>query len=310
MCVYRTNIVIFVGLLEFNFMQSLTLYFIKILVNLFALLPMKVVYAFSNLIYFFFRFVIHYRKKVIHKNLQNSFPNYGDQKIKEIINLYYRYLSELIVEYIKGLSLSKKEFQKRFIYKNPEIFDTLFSQGKSAILLGSHYGNWEWGSLTFPLSVKHQVIGIYKPIKNHKVENYLNNLRKKWGLELASMKNAGRAIIVNKSRPVIYVFIADQTPVDVVNAHWVEFLHQDTPFLHGASKLAHRTGYPVFHYKINRKKRGNYEVEFKEIILNPKTVEPIDITRTYTNHLEKMINNDPTYWLWSHRRWKRKRPTN
>ncbi len=285
------------------------IFLIKIVVNLFAFLPMKAVYAFSDLLYFSFRFIIHYRKTVIQKNLVDSFPSKLNEEIKQITIQYYRYLSDLIVESVKGLSLSKKELQKRFVYKNPEIFADLFQQGKSAILLGSHYGNWEWGSLSFPLSVKHKVIGVYKPIKNQKVENYLNTLRKRWGLHLTSMKNSGRTIIENKDEPVIYVFIADQTPVDVVNAHWVQFLNQDTPFLHGAAKLAHRTGYPVFHFKINKVKRGYYEVEFEEISSSPKTKEPYAISVEYARHLEKMINNAPAYWLWSHRRWKRRRPT-
>jgi KDO2-lipid IV(A) lauroyltransferase len=286
----------------------MTVILIRILIGCFALLPMKVVYVLSDLLYLLFRYVLKYRRKVIQLNLSNSFPKFSKNEINDLTNQFYRYFSDLILETLKGFSFSEADWKKRFIYKNPEIFDSLFQQKKSAILLGSHYGNWEWGAISFPLSVKQQVIGVYKPIKNRKVETYMNGLRKKRGLQLTNMKFAGRAVIENKNEPVIFVFIADQTPTDIQNAHWLTFLNQDTPFLHGAAKLASKTGYPVFHYKINRVKRGYYEVVFEEICKSPNTLSAPAITSLYAEQLEQMIDQNPTYWLWSHRRWKRKRP--
>lgn len=286
----------------------MTVLLIRIMVGCFAMMPMKVVYLLSDLLNFFLINIVKYRRKVIQLNLRNSFPKYSKNEIDGITNQFYRFFSDLILETLKGFSFGKTDWQTRFVYKNPEIFDSLYNQKKSVILLGSHYGNWEWGGISFPLVVKHKVVGVYKPIKNRKVETYLNELRRKWGLQLTNMKFAGRAVIENKNEPVIFVFIADQTPMDVHNAHWLTFLNQDTPFLHGAAKLASKTGYPIFHYKINRVKRGYYEVEFEEICDTPDSLSAPAITSLYAKQLEKMIRQNPPYWLWSHRRWKRKRP--
>lgn len=128
-----------------------------------------------------------------------------------------------------------------------------------------------------------------------------------WGLHLVSMKNTGRVIIENREHPTLFVLIADQTPADVKNAHWLPFLNQDTPFLHGAEKLARKTGYPVFHYNIRRIKRGYYDVWFDEVCLAPSQTQMGEITKVYAQKLEQMILSAPVCWLWSHRRWKRKR---
>lgn len=306
----NANIAIFATFKEIYLVESMTVNFIRIIVGCFKLLPMQGVYVLSDFCYFLLRYILRYRRKVIQSNLRNSFPKLINKEIYDLTNQYYHYLCDLFLETLKGFSFSKADWRKRFVYKNPEIFDSLYQQKKSAILLGSHYGNWEWGGISFPLVVKHKVIGIYKPINNKKVETYLNNLRKKCGLHLTNMKSAGRAVVENKNEPVIFVFIADQTPVDVKNAHWLTFLNQDTPFLHGAAKLAYKTGYPVFHYKIQRVKRGYYEVEFEEICLTPSSIPPQKTTVLYANQLELMIKQNPPYWLWSHRRWKRKRPVN
>lgn len=281
---------------------------VRLFIGCFSLLPLNIVYSVSDMLYLLLRYVLKYRRNVIHKNLTASFPDKDSREIDSFINQYYRYLADLIVETIKGYSFSKSEWTKRFRYHNPEIFDDLYQEGKGVILLGSHYGNWEWGGISFPLVVKQKVVGVYKPVKNRKIEEYLNSLRERHGLHLTKMHHVGRYVVQHRDQAVIFVFIADQTPVDVRNAHWLTFLHQDTPFLHGAARLAKQTGYPVFHYRINRVKRGYYEVVFEKLCDEDTSLTPPEITARYAGQLEKMIAQNPPYWLWSHRRWKRQRP--
>lgn len=288
-------------------MNCLLFVLFRAAVFLLGLLPFRVLYWLSNVLFLLMYRLIKYRNKVVAQNLSNSFPQKKQEEILAISKAYYRHLCDLVVETIKGFSLSKQAFQERFKYKNPEIFDPYFEKKQNVLLLGSHYGNWEWGSISFPVAVKHHVVGVYKPLKNKILEIYLNSLRKKFGLRLADMRTAGRAFAAKENQPAIIVLIADQTPSDIKNAHWVNFLHQDTPFLHGADKLARQTGFPVFHFQIQKTARGHYEVTFEEICTEPRKTKPGEITQRYAEHLEKMIQHVPDYWLWSHRRWKRRR---
>jgi Kdo2-lipid IVA lauroyltransferase/acyltransferase len=290
-------------------MQRTGIFLLKILVQAFAFLPFRLIYLLSDGLCFLIAKFFRYRSSVVIANLQNSFPNKSQEEILAIAKKFYKHFCDLLLESIKGLTLPESKFQQRFIYKNPEIFIPLFNKNESAILLGSHYGNWEWGVLSFPLAVNHKVVGIYKPLKNRYVDNFLNLRRKRWGLHLASMQQAGRAVVENRTQACIFVLIADQTPSDVDNAHWLQFLNQDTPFLHGPDKLARQTGYPVFIFEIQRVKRGFYEVTFKEICQNPKEKKEGEVTAIFARNLENTIRQNPANWLWSHRRWKRKRPS-
>ena len=233
-------------------MNRLTFFLLRSTSFLFSLLSFQMVYGVSNVVCLFLSRIVRYRRKIVLGNLVKSFPEKSPNEIDCIANAYYRHLCDLIVESIKGLTITKPRLHERFVYKNPNIFDPFYDKNKSIILLGSHFGNWEWGSLSFPLAVRHKVIGIYKPINNKVVENYLNACRKRWGLHLVNMKNAGRAILQHKGQPIMLVLIADQSPANIKHAQWVNFLHQDTPFLHGAEKIARQTGFPVFHYKIKK----------------------------------------------------------
>ncbi len=294
-----------------NWKQSAAYFFTRTLVATFRLIPLRSLNKLSAFLSFVLLHLTGYRKKVILQNLQYAFPEKKSGEIWVIATAFYRHLANILIEGIKGLTMSKAEIQERFVYKNPEIFAPLFEHGESAILLGSHVGNWEWGVLSFPLSVKHEVVGIYKPLKNKRLDDYLNTLRKQWGLRLTSMAQVGRAVVQQKGKPTIFVLIADQTPSDIKHAHWVNFLNKDTPFLHGMDKLARQTGYPVFYFEIERVGQARYEVFFSLLCEANQIHEEGEVTRRYAAALERTIQQNPANWLWSHRRWKRaKRPLN
>lgn len=277
-------------------------------VFLFALLPFWVVYRLADLLFFLFYRVAKYRYAVVLQNLQGSFPEKPAVEIRAIAKNFYKNLCDILPESIKGLSMTASQLRKRYQFVGTELFDADFAAGQSIILVGSHLANWEWGVLSVPLWTKHTVVGIYKPIKNRLVDAYFNQKRKRWGLQLAAMHQAGRALVQYRRQPCAFVFIADQTPSDVNNCHWIDFLNRETAFLQGVDKIARSTNYPVYYFDTKRLKRGHYAVTFFEFIRTPAQLPEMEITRLFAQRLEQSIREAPADWLWSHRRWKRKRP--
>ncbi len=76
----------------------------------------------------------------------------------------------------------------------------------------------------------------------------------------------------------------------------------------GTEKYAKEYNYPVLYGRINKVKRGHYTFEFSNAIDEPKQTGYGEITRTINHLLERDIIRRPEYWLWSHKRWKHKRP--
>ncbi len=288
-------------------MNFIGYFFLRCFVFLFSLIPMSQLYVLSDGVSFLLRVVFKYRRKVVETNLKNSFPNKDEAEIQAIQKGFYKNLSDIILEGIKGLSMSKSDLQKRFQYLNVDIINQEFEKGNSVIVIASHIANWEWGVLSFNFWTTGQVVGVYKPLNNQFIDTYYNGKRKKWGLQLTSMAQTGRAIIARKKEPTVFVFIADQTPSDVKHAHWFDFLNQDTPFLHGVDKIARKTGYPIFNTDIKRINRGQYEVTFNKLSDHPNELAESEVTNLYIRELEKIIQDRPESWLWSHKRWKRRR---
>jgi Kdo2-lipid IVA lauroyltransferase/acyltransferase len=280
------------------------LYALRFVVFLFAWLPFWVLYRLADFFYFVLFYLIRYRYKVIEDNLRHSFPEKNEKELRLIIKGVYRNLSDLAVEGIKGLSMSKKALQRRYKFINPEITNALKEANRSGILSGGHFTNWEWGVLSWNIWLAPQSVGIYMPVRNKYVESYLNQKRGQWGLVLAPTYETRQAIECNAHQSCLFVLLGDQSPNNTRKVHWVDFLTQRTAWNHGIDTLARTYDFPVYFMDVRRVRRGYYEIEVLPLCLSPKSLEAGEITKLYVAAVEKSVQRKPEDWLWSHKRWK------
>ena len=285
-------------------MQYLGLVGFRLVVFLFRLLPFSVLFVLADFVSFLLHKVIGYRLKVVKENLNKSFPDLTEDELEKLIKSFYKHLSDILLEGIKGYSLSEKELRKRFVYKNPEILDEAFQSGKHIMLMPAHYGNWEWAVLSLPLPLKHQIIGVYKPLRAQLIEAFVGKRRSRFGLILNPISETRTAMNNPPAIPTAYIMMSDQHPSSRKKAQWIKFLGRDTACLHGADHYARKYNYPVYYMHIARVKRGFYEVEFSPLELNASATQRAEITQKYMSVLEEKILEKPSDWLWSHRRWK------
>ncbi|MCG3165822.1 MAG: Lipid A biosynthesis lauroyltransferase [Bacteroidia bacterium] len=289
-------------------MQRLIYYLFKAMAALFSLIPFPVLYLISDGLYYLFYYAVRYRKKVIDKNLRNSFPEKSEKEIEQITQDFYRNFCDIFLEGLKGLSMSKEELVKRYKIINAEILTPYYNSGQGIITVGSHYTNWEWGVLASSLQVKHKTLGFYKPLSNKLIDEDFKKSRAAWGMYLVSIFETAKAFAENRDTPCAYILLSDQSPArkDADKSFWIRFLNQDTAFLHGMEKYATVNKFPVFFLDIKRLKRGFYTVELSQ--LQTATPEkPGSLTKAYAAKLESIIRANPANWLWSHNRWKLKR---
>ncbi len=276
-------------------------------IYLISILPFRLLYAFSDFLFLIVFHLIGYRRKVVEANLKNSFPEKSHEEILDISKKYYHYLCDLIVETLKKFTISKEEVLERCKFHNTELFNKLYTENKSVIVLMGHYGNWELAGSSFSLSNDHQLYVVYKTLANKYFEDMMCKSRTKFGPKLIKMENTLKDIIKNKNNCANYAFIADQTPSNQ-NAYWTTFLNQDTAMFTGAEKLAKKLNFPVVFINIKRVKRGYYEIFAEMLCEDPKSSDENEIIEKFVRKLELEIIKMPETWLWSHRRWKQKRP--
>lgn len=272
-----------------------------------SLLPTQLLYLISAICYYILYYAVGYRKKVVRENLVNSFPEKSIEEIIVIEKEFFRYLSDLTFEIIKMSSISKKELQKRVKFTNLDLVEHHFKKGESVLACTGHYGNWEWGMLALGLNLSEKAYVIYKPLNNTIFDNWFLKMRGRFGNTGVPMRQTLRMLTSTKNKPSMFCFASDQSPVRGESHYWIDFLNQDTAALLGLEKIAMQTNRPIFYFKLKFIKRGYYEVDCVPICPKPEHTEKHEITNTHFEFLEDIIKEEPSYWLWSHRRWKNKR---
>lgn len=267
-------------------------------------MPFRMMYVFSDGIYFLIYYVLGYRRNVVRKNLQISFPEKNPDEIQLLIKKFYHHLCDISLEGIKGFTLNEKELISRHHILNPELADHYFNQGVSTIAVPGHYNNWEWGSLSPGLQIKYPIVGFYKCMSNTRVDEFARKHRAKFKTRLAPLRETSSTFNELSGMPHAYIMAADQSPTNLNECYWIDFLNHDTPWLHGPEKYARKYNCPVIYVDIQKVKRGFYELKLVLLTEDPSSMADGGITRLYAQHLEKSILKEPAYWLWSHRRWK------
>ena len=287
-----------------KFFKNATVAFLKA----FSHLPFWFIYGLSDFLYLIIFHLAGYRKKVVYGNLRNSFPEKSEEEIKEIAQKFYHHFCDISLESIKLHSISEKELDKRITFSGVEKTHEYFEQGKSIIVLGMHYNNWEWNA-SGQRFVKHQTKMIYNPVRNNvEMERFILNMRERFGAHSVPVHLSARTAIKfdKDERPGALWLAADQTPFQT-SKFWTTFLNQETPFFQGPDKIAVKTNQPVFFVHFEKLRRGRYQTHFIELFSEPAKETSETILLTYIEMAERIIRKTPQYWLWSHRRWKHSR---
>lgn len=279
-------------------------------IYLLSVLPFPVLYGLSNVVYVLLYRVVGYRKEVVLTNLRNAFPEKSEPEILKLSEAFYRYFCDLFLEVFKTLTVSSDTMLRhcRFSPQAQVVFDELAAKKQSVVLVLGHLGNWEWAGNTFSLLCQQQLYVIYHPIANPRFDGLMYRMRTRFGTKLIPMKETYRTMLAQRQELSTTAFIADQTPSSVHSAYWTTFLNQDTPVFPGTETIARKLDFPVVYTRVKRLKRGYYEIDAEVLVENSAETKEGEISEKHTRRLERDILEQPETWLWTHRRWKHKRP--
>lgn len=280
---------------------------------LFSLLPFSVLYLFSDILYCITYYIVRYRRKIVRKNLNNSFPEKSEKKIIEIEKEFYRHLCDCYFEAVKLLSISEEEMKRRMKFENPEIIERLTSDGNSCILGLGHYGNWEWvSSIILHLDSRVKLGFLYKELHSKAFDQLFLKMRSGFGGVPIEKLSAFRRMVKFKQekQTMLVGFLSDQRPPKRVNQYWTKFLNQDTNVQNGMERIAKHLSCSIVYLDIKKVKRGYYVA--KIFVITPDASDEPDnlIMERYIRKLEESVIRDPALYLWSHNRWKFNKPSN
>ena len=285
----------------------MTYHLLRFLLKLISHIPFCVLYAFSGGMYFLIYHIAGYRRKIVRKNLTESFPEKNEAEIKKIEKDFYHFFTDNILEISKMGAMSAQEMEKRMKFTNIEEVNEVLRQGKSVALFLGHYANWEWIS-SIPLHLDPIARGaqIYHKLSNPDFDKIMLENRAAHGAVNVEMRKTARymnEMAVNRQVSIIG-FIADQAPRKKDIHYYIPFLNHKTPVLTGTEKTVKHFGYDTWFVKPKMIAKGHYEVEFIHMRDNTKHIPDYELTDLYYDLLEKTIKQHPELYLWTHKRFR------
>jgi KDO2-lipid IV(A) lauroyltransferase len=255
-------------------------------IYLISILPFRILYLISDLLYIILFGCFGYRRKVILQNLHNAFPEKTEEEIDIICKAFCHNLCDFMVETFKILTISKKGILQRCKFNTDgfALFEKYASEGKSVLMVMGHLGNWEWAGHPFSLLSRHKLLVIYHPLENKYFDRLMLRMRSRFGTKMIPMKTAFKEMLAHKKELTTSVFISDQTP-SPDNAYWTTFLNQETPVFKGTEIIARKMNLPIVYASVKKIKRGYYEMFAETLVENPAATIDGQISELHTRRL-------------------------
>ena len=271
---------------------------------LFSLLPWRIIYLLSDIATFILQRVVKYRVAVVQQNLAIAFPNKTILERKKIADEFYQQFTDSFIETFKLLSMSDKTFVKRFS-SNAEVLNDLYATGQNVQIMAGHFFNWEFANWGVGKYSQYPFIAVYMPLSNPHFNKMILGLRKKYGSIMIPATNfiAQFQKFATKGRYAM-ALAADQNPGNPLSAFWVPFFGQLTPFVKGPEKGAKLNNTAQVFVHFYRVKRGYYHSEYEVMTTSPNYFKDGQLTALYVKVLEEKIKQNPSNYLWTHRRWR------
>ncbi len=248
--------------------------------------------------------VLRIRRDVTLANLDIAFPELSREEKKGIGLRTYRHIARLAFDLMR-FPVMKREISRICEVQGKEELEWCVSHGKGAILLGAHFGNWEYigpslVQLGFPITY------LVKEQKNKKVDEVISGHRARMGIELIPLGMGVRRIMKALSGGQFVVILADQDAGP--GGLFIDFFGRKTSTAQGPAALALRTGAEIIFFSIFQRGRGGYRLVLKKLSVDhnqePSGTHLQKIMEQYSFLLEKEIRRRPDHWFWMHRRWK------
>lgn len=286
-------------------MQLIAYILIYPILWLISILPFRLLYGLSDVLWLFLYKIFGYRKSTVKENLRLVFPEKSEKEISKITSQFYHHLCDMILEAIKSMTISEKELKKRYKFTNIELINNLEDKQRSIILMCGHYGSWEWVFI-MQKYINYKGYAIYKRLANKYFDKLVKRIRAKFDTHLITTKETFNILSESKKRGELTIngFASDQSPKATKAFHWNEFMGIKVPMYTGAETLAKKLDMAVVFFGVKRIKRGYYETTFKTITENPNDYKDYEITDLFFKLVEEQILEAPQYYLWTHKRWK------
>jgi len=229
----------------------------------------------------------------------------GEPEAVRIARRSYFNIAATALEFLRLKRVRRVVERGYVVVENEEVLSAFLREGKGAVLVAMHSGNWEMSGAALALRgvPLFYVVGVQH---NPYVDRLINRLRVGAGIRVISKKHVLKDVFRRLKRGGVLGIVADQH--EASGGVEVTFFGKPVWASRGPAGFARRAGVPLIPYISLRKERGRHVTRFFDPIMPDPTLsrdeDVVRMTQAYMDVFERVIREHPGDWLWLHRRWR------
>lgn len=243
------------------------------------------------------------RADVVERQLRRAYPDRDDAWITATAEGAYEHLAREAMMMVRLSRLGREAVMEATELEGLDELRAALDQGRGVVAVSGHLGNWEVGGAS--LAVRGiPVDAVARRQTNPLVDRLINRTRERLGMEVVSMGGATKRALKALRAGRLVGLVADQDARQ--RGLFVPFFGRPASTFRGPAVLALRSGAPVFTLFVVRKPDGRYRVTLHRVPVptGDEETREWELTAALMADLEAMIREEPTQYLWHHRRWK------
>jgi len=257
---------------------------------------------------YFFYVVDIYHRNIALKNLRFAFGNEKkENEIRKIARKNFQQFSMSTHECLRLNNVSLEEINNLVYVEGKEHLIAAKKKNQSVILLGAHFGNWEYAHSFYSSTINHLNF-IVRKVDNPFIEQERINWNKQAGVNIIDKRHGLRLVIKRLKKGEDVVIFADQKG-RLKDDFPCQFFGKKTSTMTIVPALARKFHIPIVPMFIVRCDDGVHHriLFFPELEVGyDEEKQGIDeATQRQSDIIEKVVREYPDHWLWFHKRWKR-----
>ncbi len=254
---------------------------------------------------------LHHRR-ISMRNLRFAFDDQKDKReMRAIVRKNFEQFGMIGNEWMRLRNTDKTTIRELVRVEGKEHLDGARRKSPSVILLGAHFGNWEYAHAYYSSTIN-KLNFIVRSIDNPLIEKERLKNNKPFGIRILYKENGLRQAIRNLKRGEDLVIFADrkETYKQIIPCR---FFGKKTATMTLVPALARKYRIPVVPMFIVRSRdlihhRLVFLPELPVAYDKDKKESINEATQHQSAIIEKMIADHPDHWIWLHKRWKKYHP--
>ncbi len=269
--------------------------------RLVALLPLRWIESLGAFTGWLVYRLVPSRRRITRINIQQAYPDYAEDEIKQLVKKSYRSLGISIYEMALAWWARRDYLRAHCTVEGLEHLEKELAKGHGVILLTGHFSTLEIGGILMALYTPLQAI--YKKAHNPMFDTFMRHYRSKH-LERVTVNSNVRGFIKGLRDGLATWYAPDQDIMDK-DIVFTPFLGGIASTLTSTTRMSEITGAPVVpFYPVRLEKGKGYKLVILPALENFPSGDKHDDAARINKAIEDMVYMNPEQYAWIHKRFK------